>query len=361
MFRKMTLPRHALKVSLFGCILLLTVALAACSTPAAQPAPTAASSQPTAAATSGGAPAEPTQAPTAATAEPTQTPVQPSPTPTLPPPTPTVTATPAPTEPGIGSKRTVGPDEMEQVFVPAGEFLMGSTDPEAKLTVAGGRAYPEVPQHTVSLESYWIDRFEVTNRQYKLCEEAGACLHPWVPSSNTVEKYYGYPEYENYPVVWVTFYQARDYCAWAGRRLPTEAEWEKASRGTDGQKYPWGEDPVDGTRANFCDRNCTRTIANDKFDDGYKDTAPVGSYPAGESPYGAMDMSGNVWEWVSTLVEPYPYDANDGRESQEGTGERVWRGGPWSNGVWWMRSSVRYRSVPNYKWYVLGFRCASSE
>jgi formylglycine-generating enzyme required for sulfatase activity len=276
----------------------------------------------------------------------------------IPSPTQTVFKTPLPS---IGSTRISEVDQMEQVYVPAGEFLMGSVDPEAKQVIEGGRAYPEIPQHTVYLHAYWIDKYEVTNAQYALCEEAGVCEPPWSPGNYTYPKYYGQPEFSNYPIVWVSWFQARQYCEWAGRRLPTEAEWEKAARGTDGQKYPWGDEPVTGERANFCDINCTRTIANAKFDDGYPDTAPVGSYPAGSSPYGAMDMSGNVWEWVSTLIQPYPYDPNDGREDLDATGERAWRGGPWSNGIWWMRSSVRYRSVDFYKWYVLGIRCASSE
>ncbi|MBN2147381.1 MAG: formylglycine-generating enzyme family protein [Anaerolineales bacterium] len=274
------------------------------------------------------------------------------------PPTPTITPTEGPT---IGSTRVSEIDQMVQVYVPAGEFLMGSDDPEAKRTIEGGRAYPEIPQHTVYLDSYWIDKFEVTTSQYALCVAAGICRAPWETSSYTYANYYGNPEYANYPVIWVNWYMARDYCTWVGRRLPTEAEWEKAARGTDGAMYPWGNDELSGERANFCDINCTRSIANDRYDDGYPDVAPVGSYPAGASPYGAMDMSGNVWEWVSSLIMPYPYDANDGREDPDSTAERAWRGGPWSNGYWWMRSSVRYRSVSNYWWYVLGFRCASSE
>jgi len=288
----------------------------------------------------------PTVVPTAAVDTPT------------PSPTPTAVETPLPT---IGSLRISEIDGMEQVYVPAGEFLMGSDDLDAKREIEGGRAYPEIPQHTVYLDSYWIDKFEVTNAQYARCEADGACEPPLAPGNYTYPDYYRNPEFANYPVVWVNWFQARQYCEWAGRRLPTEAEWEKAARGVDGRKYPWGDEPVTGERANFCDINCTRSIANPNFDDGYADTAPVGSYPAGASPYGAMDMSGNVWEWTSTLVEPYPYDPDDGREDQDKIGERVWRGGPWSNGIWWMRSSVRYRSVEWYSWYVLGIRCAASE
>jgi eukaryotic-like serine/threonine-protein kinase len=302
--------------------------------------------------------------PTQVFSSPTST-IQNSPTPIQPTLEPTPQDIPTPTEVverlGIGSTRISEVDGMEQVYVPAGEFIMGSDDPEAKKTIEGGRAYPENPQHVVYLDGYWIDKYEVTNAQYALCVEAGDCEPPFVSSNYTYTRYYGNPEFDNYPVVWVSWYQAREYCDWAGRRLPNEAEWEKASRGTDGQKYPWGEEPVTGERANFCDTNCTRTHAYHAEDDGYPDTSPVGSYPAGVSPYGAMDMSGNVWEWVSSLIMDYPYDANDGREDPDAPGERAWRGGPWSNGIWWMRSSVRYRSVSEYKWYNLGIRCAASE
>jgi serine/threonine-protein kinase len=250
---------------------------------------------------------------------------------------------------------------MLQVYVPAGEFLMGSVDAEAKQTTSGGRAYPEIPQHTVYLDAYWIDKYEVTTAQYALCVAAGACQPPFNTAAYTYANYYGNPEYANYPVIWVSWYMARDYCTWAGRRLPSEAEWEKAARGTDGRKYPWGNEPVNGERANSCDVSCTRSIANPNYDDGYPDVAPVGSYPAGASPYGALDMAGNVWEWTSTLVQPYPYAAADGREDQQAVGERVWRGGPWSNGFWWLRVTVRYRAVQTYWWYNLGFRCAATE
>jgi serine/threonine-protein kinase len=263
-------------------------------------------------------------------------------------------------QPTLGAMRSSEVDQMVQVYIPAGEFIMGSDDLDAQTSTEKGRAYPEIPVHSVYLEGYWIDKYEVANEQYALCVSAGVCEPPYLSRSETRPSYYDNPEYANYPVIYVNWYMAQTYCEWAGRRLPTEAEWEKAARGTDVRKYPWGNQPVSGERANFCDINCLRTIANPIFDDGYADTSPVGNYPAGASPYGVMDMSGNVWEWTSTIIQPYPYDPTDGRENLDKYAERVWRGGPWSNGYWWMRSSVRYRSIPSY-WYVnLGFRCASS-
>jgi eukaryotic-like serine/threonine-protein kinase len=349
----MLLGKYSKRFSILVFSSFLVILVSACSNPAPAPGtdtpPTQeVGSSPTE--TLPAAPASPESIATSTPVEPTHTP-QPSFTPT-----PDYTPT-----PGIGSARISDIDGMEQLYVPAGEFIMGTDDPAAKQVIENGRAYPEIPEHTVYLDGYWIDKYEVTNAQYGLCVAAGACEPPHSPANYTYSWYYGNPEFSDYPVVWVSWFQARDYCGWAGRRLPTEAEWEKAARGVDGRMYPWGNEPVDGTRANFCDINCTRTHANGNFDDGYPDTAPVGSYPAGASPYGAMDMAGNVWEWTSTLIYPYPYDPDDGREDPDSTWERVWRGGPWSNGVWWMRATVRYRSVDFYKWYVLGLRCATSE
>jgi formylglycine-generating enzyme required for sulfatase activity len=290
----------------------------------------------------------------------------PEPTETAVPPT----ATPEPTAvepegPALGSTRVSEADQMVEVYIPAGEFIMGTNDNEAITTTVGGRAYPEIPAHTVYLDSYWIDKYEVSNGQYALCVEAGACQPPFIPTSYSRKEYYGNPEYSNYPVIWVKWEMARTYCEWADRRLPTEAEWEKAARGTDGRKYPWGNepsfrDPAFGERLNLCDVNCPKDFANPLYNDGYADTSPVGNYPAGASPYGVMDMAGNVWEWNGSFIAPYPYDASDGREAAEGNEERSWRGAAFANGYWWVRSSVRYRSVINYWYYNLGFRCASS-
>ena len=275
--------------------------------------------------------------------------------------TPTSTATPTPE---AGFSRTLESDGMVQVYVPAGEFIMGADDMDAKKTFENGRAYPEVPVHTVYLEGYWFDKYEVTNRQYELCVDAGACQPPHLDSAgyqpSYIPKYFGNPDYANYPVIWVSWFYAEDYCRWAGRRLPTEAEWEKAGRGTDGRKYTWGNEPLSSLVANMCDVNCPLPHANGRYNDGFPDTAPVGSFPAGASPYGAMDMAGNVWEWTSSLIMDYPYSATDGREDLTLTGERSWRGASWTNGYWWMRVTLRYRSVDWYWNYNLGFRCASS-
>lgn len=338
-------------VFLFAIVVVVGFLAGACTAQETEPAPI----EPTLTSLPTNTPLPPTATPTV---EPTE---EPEPTETAPPPT--ATTEPTPTEPEqleAGATRVSEKDGMVQVFVPAGEFIMGSDSWEAQNSTEKGRAYPENPVHTTYVDDYWIDKFEVSNEQYGLCVDAGVCDPPYLYRSETRDRYFDDPEFANYPVIYVNWYMATTYCEWAGRRLPTEAEWEKAARGTDGRKYPWGDDPITGERVNLCDVTCERAIANPNFDDGYADTSPVGNYPAGASPYGVMDMSGNVWEWTSTIIQPYPYDADDGRENQDLYKERVWRGGPWSNGYWWVRSSVRYRSIPSY-WFVnLGFRCAAS-
>lgn len=262
-------------------------------------------------------------------------------------------------------------DGMEMIYIPAGEFTMGWEGIDSTVSVLPG-PYPDFLVHQVNLEGYWIDKYEVTNQQYQKCVENGACKpcnQNNIPPQGT--DYFTTPEYAEYPVVNVSWYMARDYCKWTGRRLPTEAEWEKAARGTDGRKYPWGNNKYSEIYANICDKNCPNAkkgnISNPNFNDGFAGPAPVGSFPDGASPYGGMDMAGNVWEWTSTASEPYPYDANDGREGNydiadgEKWPERILRGGPWNDGIWYQRSSFRYRAVGIYWNFNMGIRCAESD
>jgi iron(II)-dependent oxidoreductase len=184
------------------------------------------------------------------------------------------------------------------VLVPSGEFLMGSDSDDNT---------DQSPQHMVYVGAFWIDRTEVTNKQYNRCVDADACS----PSACADDTRFNDPRQ---PVVCVTWHDAVQYASWVGGRLPTEAEWEKAARGTDGRRYPWGNQ-FDSTRVNSLEGGILRTT-------------PVGQYsPQGDSPFGVADMAGNVYEWTSTVFKGYPYDADDGREDRESTRFRVIRGG----------------------------------
>lgn len=211
-----------------------------------------------------------------------------------------------------------------------------------------------MPQHQVYLDGFYIDAYQVTNARYRECIEAGACTTPAHASS------YGNPQYDDHPVTFVTWYDAQTYCQWAGKRLPTEAEWEKAARGTDGQTYPWG-DEWDSSRLNYCDANCSAPWGDEAFDDGYAHTSPVGAYsPQGDSPYGVVDMAGNVWEWTNSLYKPYPYDALDGREELETVGSRVQRGGSFDMvyPLTLAQCALRVMNAPDSWANDVGFRCA---
>ncbi len=224
------------------------------------------------------------------------------------------TDTPEPTRITAGITQTRPADGMVMVYVPAGEFQMGSDDAEvdAALEMCNThygnceRAWFEVeqPVHTVVMDDFWIDQTEVANGQYQRCVEAGACDPPRQTGSDTRGAYYGDSAFDDYPVVNVNWRQVDGYCAWAGGRLPTEAEWEYAARGPEGHRYPWGNE-FDGTRLNSCDVNCGYGWAEEAFDDGYADTAPVGSYPSGASWCGALDLAGNVWEWMADRFGEY--------------------------------------------------------
>ena len=235
-------------------------------------------------------------------------------------------------------------DGKEMVHVPGGDFLMGSDEGKDN----------ERPIHTVCVEAFYIDRYPVINEEYKRfvdatghpvpyyeIEWADLAEYNWDPETQTP------PEgKEQHPVVLVTLEDAKAYATWAGKRLPTEAEWERAARGTDGRRWPWGNEFVEGR----C--NAKETKAGG--------TTPVGQYsPDGDSPVGAGDMVGNVWEWTSSLFRPYPYDANDGRESQQAKGWRVLRGGSWTNDL--DRTICSARLDGDFLFYSnVGFRCAVS-
>ncbi len=260
--------------------------------------------------------------------------------------TPAATATQRPTLmplPKIISTKISPKDGMVMVNVPAGEFLMGSNN------AIDNQAYSdELPQHTVYLDSFWIDNTEVTNAQYARCVGVGQCTPPYKTRSSTHPSYYGDNQYANYPVVYVDWNQAQMYCTWAGRRLPSEAEWEKAARGTDGRIYPWGDTAPDQSLLNY--------------NQNKGDTTAVGSYPSGASPYGVLDMAGNVWEWVNDWYSNSYYQHSPARNPtgpDSGT-SRVLRGGSWDRDDRHVRSAGRYANYPEYWYNYLGFRCATS-
>ncbi len=238
------------------------------------------------------------------------------------------------TAPGIGSTKINPIDGAEMVYVPARWFTMGSDDSDP------GAYDREKPQHTLRLDTFWIYRTEVTNAQYRKCVKAGACT----PPRDT--KYYDDSAYAAHPVVYVDWYQAKAYSEWAGGRLPTEAEWEKAARGTDGRIYPWGND-WDPSKLN-------------SYEAGPGHTTEVGSYQVGASPYGVLDMAGNVSEWTSSLYKEYPYNPRDGREESGSEGLRVLRGGSIYNEKRSIRCAFRGGDYPDHSDYSFGFRVVLS-
>lgn len=266
------------------------------------------------------------------------------------------------------------------VFVPAGPFVMGSSLEEARrMQQAYGGDFSlysaELPRRVVDVDGFWIDRTEVTNGAYAAFVRATGHRAPgqtapwalpyrWKGGAPT-------PELVDHPVTLVSFEDARDFCRWRGTRLPTEPEWEKASRGTDGRAYPWGEryraSRVAGAQkrsyvvldrielwkqwwsTHYMGRMRGREIG----------TFRVGSFPAGSSPYGALDMGGNVFEWVDAVFEPYP--GSPFPHPDFGHDYRVVRGGDWYLDRIYHRCAARLRAPADHRVPTIGFRCACSD
>lgn len=280
---------------------------------------------------------------------------QPTPTRT-PSPTPTstrsltATRTPSPTRTATRTRTPTwtppGTPKPGMVYVPGGDFLMGSTD------VDGDAESKEKPQHLIYLDAYWIDRTEVTNAMYARCVQARTCQPPTQDKSRLRSAYYSNSAYADYPVIYVSWHQALIYCNWTGKRLPTEAEWEKAARGTDGRLFPWGDDGPNCSWLNYWGQTggCVG------------DTALSYAYEDHSSPYGALNTSGNVWEWVADWYDSGYYVVSP-RANPQGPVSgiyRVYRGGSWFNSVPGVRTAYRGAHFPDHSLDDVGFRCAAS-
>ncbi len=241
------------------------------------------------------------------------------------------------------------------VFIPAGEFSMGSDESDE-----------EKPPHKLWLDSFYIDRAPVTNKQFAefwedvSYEEPSAAWQDFEEARHYIRmtdgrrapRFWFDPDWNQpeKPVVGVSWYEAVIYTRWVGKRLPSEAEWEKAARGSDARRYPWGNE-FDATR-------CNSSVAEHPIGSASK---PGHFSPRGDSPFGAQDMSGNVWQWTSSLFRPYPYRADDGREELTVAGQRVLRGGSWSSHFDdHFRSAYRHRAEQNFAYLNTGFRCAAT-
>jgi formylglycine-generating enzyme required for sulfatase activity len=247
---------------------------------------------------------------------------------------------------------------VPMMLVPAGEFIMGDTVDNAmaecqNYQIDCSREWftNEEPVHKVFLDAFYIDKYEVTNALYKTCVDKGICQRPKRTDAWTFSNYYGQHPYDNYPVVYVDWNMAAAYCRWRAARLPTEAEWEKAARGTDGRTYAWGA-KFDSARANYFRSPMPLN------------TMRVQSFPNGQSQYGVFNMTGNVWEWVADWYQSDYYSTlNDNTVNPKGSSkgqERVLRGGGWLDNVSSLRAAYRFNVNPTFNGYDAGIRCARS-
>ncbi len=247
------------------------------------------------------------------------------------------------------------PDHM--IEIPGGVFAMGSNSKDANEN--------ERPVHPVTVKTFHLDRTEVTVEAYAQCVRAGACSEPDA-YKNQRGDYRIFCNWKHpqgraaHPINCVDFPQAVGFCAWAGKRLPTEEEWEYAARaGSESRTYPWGNDKPDQSRLNACGNECPANLVAKGFprwppmyeaDDGWPETAPVGSFPAGASKHGVLDLAGNVWEWTAS-----EYAAYDGSQTEK---KPVLRGGSWGGGdPRTERTTNRFRLEPDSRAQFLGFRC----
>jgi formylglycine-generating enzyme required for sulfatase activity len=257
---------------------------------------------------------------------------------------------------GIGST-IIGEKGETLVYVPAGEFTTGSNADDTLAECQKISTYclrdwftNEEPPHTVYLDAFWIDQTEVTNKQYQACVDAGTCEPPSYTSSAAHPNYYGNPEFNDYPVIVVNWDKANRYCeVWTGGDLPTEAQWEKAARGTDKRIYPWGNDAPNKDLLNY--------------NSNVGDTTVVKNYPNTASFYGTYDMAGNVREWVNDWYSETYYQSLTSSNNPLGpeSGQyRVLRGGSWLDDDSNVRSASRNWSDPSNADGSIGFRCARS-
>lgn len=290
------------------------------------------------------------------------TPSPPTPTPAVPTRVVTVVSG-RPTEDATGRTWTRPADQMVMAFVPRGELLMGSNNVVVERAFEQCRRYSkeckrewferEQPQHTVALDAFWIDQNEVTNAQYGRCVAAGACA----PSGSKDDHLFNG---DAQPVVRVDWYSAQNYCQWSGARLPTEAEWEYTARGSEGRVYPWGDD-FDGGRLNYCDFNCQYDWVAKNGIDGNKYTVQVRSHPSGASWCGALDLAGNVWEWVADWYGPYSSGRQVNPTGPDSGTLKVLRGGSWYDRADSLRGASRAWLRASDGLVNVGFRCAKNE